>query len=131
MRKFPVGFGAVMLALFTVFSLGADPVSDPAFAVQILSFGLAGVLLLVSGVVDAVPVGGRRLRWYVPFGVGLVLVGVSFSVGLLLTPPFEGSLGRAVGWALAIANALVFVSVGADAVRGNTYVNALKPHPDR
>lgn len=127
MRKFPTGFGIVLLVLFALFVFWGGWPSEPAAATQFLVFGLAGVLLLVSGLIDAFSIGDRTVRWYVPFGVGLSLVGLSFSLGLLVSPPADGPITRTFVTALALANALLFVYIGADNARGNTYVNALKP----
>lgn len=127
MRKFPTGFGVALLALFAVFVFWGGWPSDPAALVQLFAFGLAGGLLLIGGVIDAFSIGDRTVRWYVPFGVGLSLVGLSFSLGLLVSPPLDGAIAQAVVAALALANAAVFLYIGADNARGNTYVNALKP----
>ncbi|MEM4780586.1 MAG: hypothetical protein QXG03_03345 [Halalkalicoccus sp.] len=127
MRTFPTGFGIVLLALFAVFLFWGGWPPDPAAATQLLAFGLAGVLLLVGGVIDVFSIGDRTVRWYVPFGVGLSLVGLSFSLDLLISPPVDGSIARAFVTAVALANAALFLYIGADNARGNTYVNALKP----
>lgn len=127
MRKFPTGFGIVLLALFSVFVFWGGWPSDPAAAVQFLTFGLAGALLLAGGMIDAFSIGDHTVRWYVPFGVGLSLVGLSFSLGLLVSSPVDGSIARTFITALALANAVLFIYIGADNARGNTYVKALKP----
>ncbi|WP_122088039.1 hypothetical protein [Halalkalicoccus subterraneus] len=127
MRKFPTGFGIVLLTLFAIFVIWGGWPSDPAALVQLLTFVLAGALLLVGGVIDAFSIDDRTVRWYVPFGVGLSLVGLSFSLGLLVSPSVDGSIARTFVTVLALVNAVLFVYIGADNARGNTYVNALKP----
>lgn len=125
MRKLVTGFGIVLLVLFVAFSVGGDPFSDPVFAVQVLSFGLAGVLFLVGGLTDGISLGGRRIGWYVFFGIGISFVGFSFSFWLFVDPSVERSAGRVFARLLAIANAIGFGYMGFDTIRGNTYVDAM------
>lgn len=127
MRKLVTGFGIILFALFIAFSVWGEPFSDPAFALQVLSFGLAGVLFLIGGLIDGFSVGDRRIQWYVFFGLGIAMVGVSFSLGIFIDSQLDSSAGQVFMRIVAVANALVFGYMGFDAIRGNTYVDSLKP----
>lgn len=118
MRTFDTVFGVGLLVLVVLFSVFGDPLAEPSLAAPVLAFGLAGALFLLGGLVDELPLGRRRIRWYVFSGIAMALVGLTFSSSLFSNPQFDGTVGRAFVRFVAVANALIFGYMGFDTARG-------------
>lgn len=123
MRTLWTGFGAVILvvvlALFAGggFVLPTDPVTTALFSL----FFIAGLLFVIAGLVGDVAVGSQHIRWHAFSGIGILVLGLTFSISLVVSPQFNSSAGQAFIGLLAVANALVFGYMGVDHIRGGQY----------
>lgn len=123
MRTLWTGFGAVILVVvLAIFAGGGFVVpTDPVTTALFSLFFIAGLLFVIAGIIGDVAVGSRRIHWYAFSGTGILVVGLTFSISLVVSPQFDSSAGQAFIGLLAVANALVFGYMGFDQIRGGQY----------
>ena len=120
MRTYPVVLGALTVAVFGPFTaLSATGSSPPALLVlSATATALAGLLLVGSGIVDGVPVGPFRARWYHLLGTGVLLHAVA-ALGLReVLAASADAPWSAAAWG---SSSLVFVWTGGDFLRGGVH----------
>ena len=122
-RQYVAAFGLALVSLFGLFAAllaSEDPVRPLALAPALANV-LAGLLLIVGGLVDDVRVGSRRIRWFHLLGAAIVLHGTTwfaFGVQDLLGPePTAMPFGPLV----YAASGVVFLWIGADFLRGGVH----------
>lgn len=122
-RGYFVGIGLVIAAVFGAFAVltaagGSASLLDVAAP---LATALAGVLIAAAGLVDHVPIGRRRLRWF-------HLVGTAILLHALATVAFSVQSATASGAGVVSPDvivsaslALIFLWIGVDFLRGGVH----------